>query len=201
MYSVERAIQQIKRGKVVIVIDDIKRENEGDFIVAAQKITAEAVNFLITHGRGLVCLAIQSRLAKKLRLPLMVNSNSSKFKTNFTVSVDGAKKVGSGISAQDRANTVKIAINNKTKPGDLRRPGHIFPLVANSNGVLGRSGHTEAAVDLARLAGLTPAGVLCEILGPSGRAATRTELYRLAKKFHLAIITIEKLKEYLRVNQ
>ncbi len=197
LHSIEEAIEDIKNGKIIIVVDDENRENEGDFVLAAEKITPEMVNFMITHGRGLVCVPLIESRCKKLELDLMVGKNTDSHKTAFTVSVD---KLGdgctTGISASDRAKTIKALVDIHTKPEDLSRPGHIFPLKAKQGGVLRRTGHTEAAIDLARLAGLAPAGVIVEIMNEDGTMARLPQLRKIAKKFDLKIVSIENLVAY-----
>jgi 3,4-dihydroxy 2-butanone 4-phosphate synthase/GTP cyclohydrolase II len=169
--NVERALEEVSSGRLIIIVDDEDRENEGDLMVAAEKITPEIINFMSRYGRGLVCLPLTKCRLEELRLPLMVRENTSRFETAFTVSVDAKEGVTTGISAFDRARTVRVAIDPKTEPSDLVRPGHIFPLEAREGGVLARAGQTEAAVDLARLAGLMPAGVICEIMNEDGTMA------------------------------
>ncbi len=192
--SIEEAIEEIKKGKVVIVVDDADRENEGDFIAAAEMVTPEMVNFMATHGRGLICAAIPEEKCDELELELMVGKNTSYHETQFTVSVDLINEESStGISASDRSRTIKALINPKTKPDDLGRPGHIFPLKSKSRGVLRRAGHTEAAVDLARLSELKPGGVLVEIMNEDGSMARLPQLQVIAKKFNLKIISIRDL--------
>ncbi len=195
--SIPSAIEDIKKGKPVIVVDDEDRENEGDFIVAAELITPEMVNFMAAEARGLICVALTEERCEALDLQLMVGKNTAFHDTQFTVSVDYlGKDTSTGISAYDRAATIKALIDPATKPEDLGRPGHIFPLKAKSNGVLRRAGHTEAAVDLTRLAGLHPGGALVEILNPDGSMARLPQLYRLAKKMGIKIITIKDLIAY-----
>ena len=195
--SIEDAIEDIKKGKVVIVVDDENRENEGDFVAAAEKVNKEMINFMARHGRGLICAPLVEERCDELGLELMVNKNSAKFETPFTVSVDLIHpKTSTGISAADRALTVKALADKNTRPEDLGRPGHIFPLRAKKGGVLRRSGHTEAAIDLARLAGLSPAGVIVEIMNEDGTMARLPELRKKADKFGLKLISIEKLIEF-----
>lgn len=195
--SIEAAIKAIAAGKLVIVMDDENRENEGDFIGAAEKVTPEMVNFMITHGRGQLCMLILPEVAKRLELPPIVQNNTAPFKTAFTIPVD--HHTGrTGVTAPERATTIQEILNPASKPSDFVRPGHLFPLVAKEGGVLRRAGHTECAVDLARMAGLKPAGVLIEILGRGGDRATRDELFAIAKEFGLEIITIEALLRYRR---
>jgi 3,4-dihydroxy 2-butanone 4-phosphate synthase / GTP cyclohydrolase II len=195
--SIEEALLDIQKGKLVIVVDDENRENEGDFIGAAEHVTPEMVNFMATHGRGLICTPITEALAKSLELELMVGKNTVLHETQFTVSIDLiGEGCTTGISAQDRAKTIKSLTSAETKPKDLGRPGHIFPLIAREGGVLRRSGHTEAAVDLAKLAGCEPVGILVEILNEDGTMARLPELVKIAKKHDLKIISIEDLIEY-----
>lgn len=196
--SVEEAIAAFQRGEMVIIADDEDRENEGDLVCAAEKVTAESINFMATEGRGLICLTLTPELCRKLELFPMVSQSTDPLGTAFTVSVDAASKFGctTGISAQDRATTIQVAVAPDAIPGDLRRPGHIFPLRARPGGVLERVGQTEASVDLARLAGLTPAGVICEILKPDGTMARRTELFAMAKQYNLKFITVAQLIQY-----
>lgn len=195
--SIAEAIEDIRQGKIVIVVDDEDRENEGDFIAAAEKVTPEMVNFMATHGRGLICAPITEKRSKELGLNLMVADNTVLHNTQFTVSVD---LIGhgctTGISVHDRAKTIKALVDAETKPEDLGRPGHIFPLRAKNGGVLRRTGHTEATVDLARLAGLQPAGILVEILNEDGTMARLPQLMKVAEKFDLKIISIEDLVAY-----
>jgi 3,4-dihydroxy 2-butanone 4-phosphate synthase/GTP cyclohydrolase II len=196
--SIEAAIEDIKNGKMIIVVDDEDRENEGDFVMAAEKISPEAVNFMSIHGRGLICAPLTEERSRELNLNLMVESNTAVLETNFTVSVDHNPSNTTGISATDRSNTIKALVNPATKPTELGRPGHIFPLIAKDGGVLRRAGHTEAAVDLARLAGLHPSGVICEIMNDDGSMARTPELFELAKKHDLKFITIQDLIHYKR---
>jgi 3,4-dihydroxy 2-butanone 4-phosphate synthase/GTP cyclohydrolase II len=196
--TIPEAIAAIGRGELVIVVDDEDRENEGDFIGASELITPEIINFMTIHGRGLICVALTEKRCKELDLELMVGKNTSSHETQFTVSVDAIHPdVTSGISASDRAITIKMLVDPKTKPEQLGRPGHIFPLKAKNRGVLRRSGHTEAAVDLARLAGLSPSGVLVEIMNDDGSMARLPELYEIAKKFDLKLVAIKDLISYL----
>lgn len=196
--TIPEAIAAIGRGELVVVVDDEDRENEGDFIVASDLVTPEIINFMTIHGRGLICVAITEKRCKELDLELMVGKNTSSHETQFTVSVDAIHpEVTTGISATDRAITIKMLVDPKTKPEQLGRPGHIFPLKAKNRGVLRRSGHTEAAVDLARLAGLNPSGVLVEIMNDDGSMARLPELYEIAKKFDLKLVAIKDLISYL----
>lgn len=195
--TIEEAIEDIRQGKIIIVVDDEDRENEGDFIAAAEKVTPEMINFMATHGRGLICAPLTEARCKELDLNLMVTNNTVLHETQFTVSVD---LIGhgctTGISVHDRAKTIQFLVDDNTKPEDLGRPGHIFPLRAKQGGVLRRTGHTEAAIDLARLAGLKPAGILVEILNEDGSMARLPQLFEVAKKFDLKIISIEDLVAY-----
>lgn len=195
---VEDAIAAIKRGEFVIVVDDEDRENEGDFVIAAENCDAEAVNFMITHGRGLVCIAMQGALIDRLQLPLQVpkTQNRSGFGTAFTVSVEAAKNVTTGISAQDRAQTIKTLIDPTSKPTDIATPGHMFPLRACDNGVLERRGQTEAGVDLAHLAGKTPAAVICEVIKESGEMMRLPELTSLAKQHNIIVTSVDAIARY-----
>ncbi|MBJ59983.1 MAG: bifunctional 3,4-dihydroxy-2-butanone-4-phosphate synthase/GTP cyclohydrolase II [Flavobacteriales bacterium] len=192
--TVEEAIQEIKSGKIVIVVDDEDRENEGDFLAAADKVTPEMINFMATHGRGLICAPLIDDRCEELELNLMVGKNTDEYETPFTVSVDLiGNGCTTGISASDRSKTIKALVNPNTQPNELSKPGHIFPLKAKKGGVLRRAGHTEAAIDLARLAGLYPAGVIVEIMNDDGTMARLPELFEIAKKHKLKIITIKDL--------
>ncbi len=194
--TVEEGIEAIKKGEFVIIVDDENRENEGDFAMAAELVTPEKINFLTKEGRGLICLSMTEDRLKELGLRLMVENNTSKLGTAFTVSIDAKKGTTTGISAFDRAHTIKVAIDEKTKPKDLAQPGHVFPLMAEKGGVLRRAGHTEAIVDLVSLAGMKPAGVICEIMDEDGNMARLPKLVKIAEKFNLKIITIQSLIEY-----
>ncbi|MEN8776559.1 MAG: 3,4-dihydroxy-2-butanone-4-phosphate synthase [Polaribacter sp.] len=195
--NIADAIQDIRNGKIIIVVDDENRENEGDFLAAAEKVTPEMINFMATHGRGLICTPLTEKRCKDLDLGMMVYNNTDPMETAFTVSVDlRGKGVTTGISASDRALTIKALIEKDTKPFDLARPGHIFPLVAKEGGVLRRTGHTEAAIDFARLAGLEPAGVIVEIMNEDGTMARLPQLLEVAKKFDIKIVSIEDLVAY-----
>lgn len=197
LHTIESAIEDIRNGKMVIVVDDEDRENEGDFVIAARHVTPEIINFMSKEGRGLICTALTDERCQELKLEPMVSSNTSLHETAFTISVDlTGPGTGTGISAHDRAKTVQALINKDTKPEDLARPGHIFPLRAKPGGVLRRSGHTEATIDLARLAGLEPAGVLVEIMNEDGSMARLPQLEIIAEKFDLKIISIKDLIEY-----
>ena len=198
--SISEALEDIKRGKMVIVVDDEDRENEGDLLMAAEKVTPQDINFMAKYGRGLVCMPLEGKRLKELEIPLMVRENTDDKETAFTVSVD-AKECDTGISAYERALTIKKIMDPETKPEDLIRPGHIFPLEARNGGVLKRAGHTEAAVDLARLAGLEPAGVICEIMSDDGTMARLPELVEFGKKHNLKIITIADLIAYRRKSE
>jgi len=196
--GIEDVLGDIREGRMVIVIDDEERENEGDIVMAAEKATAEKVNFIARYARGLICVALEGARLDDLRLGMMVQENTAKMGTPFTVSVDAVHGTSTGISAYDRAVTIKTLVDPSASPEDLARPGHIFPLRAAKGGVLRRAGHTEAAVDLARLAGLVPAGVLCEIMADDGTMARTPELLDLARRFDLKVITICDLIEYRR---
>lgn len=195
--TIQEAIEDIKNGKIIIVVDDEDRENEGDFVTAARNATPEVINFMVTHGKGLVCAPLTEERCEELDLGLMVGQNTAIYETNFTVSID-LKGHGctTGISVSDRSKTIKALIDPEINPSDFGRPGHIFPLIAKNGGVLRRAGHTEASVDLARLAGLEPAAVLVEILKEDGEMARLPDLFEVAKKFDLKIISIEDLIEY-----
>jgi 3,4-dihydroxy 2-butanone 4-phosphate synthase/GTP cyclohydrolase II len=195
--TVEEALADIKAGKVCIVVDDEDRENEGDFVCAAECVTPEIINFMATHGRGLICAPIDEKRADELGLEMMVHENTALHETAFTVSVDlKGRGVTTGISAYDRAQGIRALVDRTTRPGDFARPGHIFPLRAKSGGVLRRTGHTEAAIDLSRMAGFYPAGVLVEILNPDGSMARLAQLFKIAKKHSLKIISIRDLVAY-----
>ena len=199
--KIEDAIDAIKKGEIIIVVDDENRENEGDFIAAAEMINSSMINFMAKYGRGLICVPMSEKLCNKLDLKKMVPNNTDPFETAFTVSVDlKGNGVTSGISAADRAKTVLALVDNKTKPGDLTRPGHVFPLIARAGGVLRRTGHTEASIDFSRLAGLKSAGVLCEIMNDDGTMSRLPELNKVAKKFNLKIVSIEDLIAYRMKN-
>src|SRR5262245_41150647 len=198
--TIDEAVEAIRQGEVVIVVDAEDRENEGDFVCAAEKATPATVNFMITHGRGQLCMPILPEVSQRLGLHPMVEANTAPLGTNYTVPVDH-RSTRTGITAAERARTIQAICDPTSKPADFTRPGHLFPLVAKEGGVLRRAGHTEAAVDLARMAGLTPAGVLCEILNETGDRANRTQLGEIARKFDLPIISIEQLIAYRRVRE
>ncbi|NLV15866.1 MAG: bifunctional 3,4-dihydroxy-2-butanone-4-phosphate synthase/GTP cyclohydrolase II [Syntrophomonadaceae bacterium] len=198
--TIEEAIQDIKRGKMIIVVDDEDRENEGDLIIAAEKVTPQAINFMVTHARGLVCMPLIGERLDELGINQMVRNNTDNHETAFTVSVDH-RSTGTGISAQERALTVAALLDPKAKPDDFRRPGHIFPLRYKEGGVLRRAGHTEASVDIARLADLYPAGVICEIMNDDGTMARVPELMEFAARHDLKIITIANLIQFRRHNE
>ena len=191
--SISEIIEDIKAGKLVIIVDDEDRENEGDLALAAEKVTTEAINFMAKHARGLICMPITGERLDELRIPLMVGENTSKFSTAFTVSIEAKHRVSTGISAADRAETIKAVINPKTKAEDIARPGHTFPLRAKDGGVLARAGHTEAIVDLAKLAGLYPAGAICEIMNEDGSMARLPQLEAMAEKHGIKIVTVADL--------
>ncbi len=200
--SIEEAIKDIKKGKIVIVVDDEERENEGDFVCPAEKITSQKINFMAKYGRGLICVALEEERIKELDLPLIIDSkNPAKYGTPMAVPVDVKIGTTTGSSAYDRAKTIKALIDPKSKPEDFARPGHVFPLKAAKGGVLKRAGHTEASVDLARLAGFYPAGVLCEIMAENGKMAKLKDLFKLAKRFNIKIITIKDLIAYRKKNE
>jgi len=201
--AVEEAIRDIKNGKMVIVADNEDRENEGDLVCASEKITPEIINFMIKEARGLICVSLTAERTKELRLEQMVHSNTEAQGTAFTVSVDAAAQFGvtTGISAHDRAKTIQVLVDPNSKPSDLRRPGHIFPLEAKAGGVLKRVGQTEASVDLARMAGLHPSGVICEIVNEDGTMARRDELVKFAEKHNIKFITVAQLIKYRLRNE
>lgn len=196
--SIEDAIREMREGRMVIVVDDEDRENEGDLIMAADRVTPEAINFMATHGRGLICVALTPERLEQLDLRPMVDDNTAKLNTAFTVSVDAVEGTTTGISAHDRAYTIEVLLNPDSRPSSLARPGHVFPLRAERGGVLTRAGHTEASIDLARMAGLSPAGVLCEIMSPDGSMARVPELQQVADEHDLRLITIKDLISYRR---
>jgi 3,4-dihydroxy 2-butanone 4-phosphate synthase/GTP cyclohydrolase II len=196
LVSVPEAIEYIKNGKMIIIVDDEDRENEGDLMIASEKITPEAINFMAINARGLICVTLSEERSAELQLPLMVDKNTSSFETPFTVSVDAKKNTTTGISAFDRAETVKCLIDPESKPDDLLKPGHIFPLRAKKGGVLVRAGQTEASFDLTKIAGLNPSGVICEIMKDDGTMARMPDLVEFSKKFDIPIITIEEIIKY-----
>ena len=196
LLTVEEAIRDIRQGKMVILVDDEDRENEGDLCMAAEKVTAEAINFMATHGRGLICLSLTPDKVDTLDLPLMVDHNTSPFETGFTVSIEARCGVTTGISAADRATTILTAVRDEARPTDLVRPGHIFPLRARKGGVMVRTGQTEGSVDLARLAGLRPSGVICEIMDDDGTMARMPSLEKFSQRHDVGIVTIADLVEY-----
>ena len=196
LWTIEGALEDIRAGKMIILVDDEDRENEGDLTIAADHVTPETINFMARHGRGLICLSITEERARQLHLPPMVPDNSSPFGTAFTVSIEARKGITTGISAHDRATTIRVAIAPSARPEDLVRPGHVFPIVARKGGVLVRTGQTEGSVDLARLAGCTPAGVICEIMNEDGSMARMPDLRRFAQEHELKIVSIRDLVEY-----
>lgn len=194
--TIPEAIEDIKAGKMIIVVDDEDRENEGDFLMAAENVSTEAINFMVKEGRGLVCAPVTKAVAKRFKLNNMVMEGADPDEANFTISIDHKRLTTTGISAADRANTIRELTNPEAKPGDFRRPGHVFPLIGVEGGVLRRAGHTEAALDLARLAGLQPVGIICEIMREDGEMARVPELAKMAKKFGMKFITIKDLIAY-----
>ena len=196
--KIAEALEDIKTGKFIVVVDDEDRENEGDLVIAAEKVTAEAINFMAVHARGLICAPLTGQRLDELQIPMMVRENTSKFSTAFTVSVEAKRKVSTGISAADRAETVRVLVDPVTKPEDLAQPGHMFPLRARAGGVLVRAGHTEAVVDLSRLAGLYPAGILCEIMNEDGTMARLPQLEVMVEKFGIKIVSVADLIAYRR---
>tara|TARA_R110002096_G_scaffold183757_10_gene361895 strand:+ start:3869 stop:5059 length:1191 start_codon:yes stop_codon:yes gene_type:complete len=199
--TITEAIQDIKNGKMVIVVDDEDRENEGDFLMAAELVTTEAINFMVTHGRGLVCAPVTKDIAQKFKLTHMVTEGADPDEANFTISIDHKRLTTTGISAADRANTIRELTSDDAKPVDFRRPGHVFPLLAVEGGVLRRAGHTEAAIDLARLSGLKPIGIICEIMNENGDMARVPDLIKMAKEFDMKLITIKDLIAYRNDNE
>ncbi|ARM35071.1 bifunctional 3,4-dihydroxy-2-butanone-4-phosphate synthase/GTP cyclohydrolase II [Legionella longbeachae] len=196
LVTIEHAVETLKAGKMIILMDDEDRENEGDLVVAAEYATSEAINFMSRHGCGLICLSMADELIDKLQLPMMAQNNKSPYGTAFTVSIEAAEGVSTGISAKDRAQTIKIAIDPESGPADVISPGHVFPLRAKKKGVLERPGQTEGSVDLTRLAGLTPAAVICEIINEDGTMSRRDELIAFSKKHDIPMVTIKDLIEY-----
>ncbi|MBL4819003.1 MAG: 3,4-dihydroxy-2-butanone-4-phosphate synthase [Deltaproteobacteria bacterium] len=200
MAAIQQALKALKAGKPIVLVDDESRENEGDLILAAEKITPENVNFMIRHGSGIICVTLTEDQADQLNLPLMVQDNHlrGKFAANFTISVEAAQGVTTGVSAADRCKTILAAMNPNSKPEDLSRPGHVFPLRAKNGGVLEREGHTEGSVDLMRLAKLTPAGVLCELMNEDGTMARMPEIEKFAREHDLIVLSIKELVELRR---
>jgi len=196
LISAPQAVETIRKGRMVILVDDEDRENEGDLMMASEMVTPESVNFMATHGRGLICVSLTEKRSDELELPLMVNDNTSHFQTPFTVSVDARNGTTTGISAYDRAVTIRCLIDPATRPGDLSRPGHIFPLRAKDGGVLIRSGQTEASMDLTKMAGLFPSGTICEIMNEDGTMSRMPDLMKFSKKFDIPILTIEEMIKY-----
>ena len=196
--TIPEAIEEIKAGRLIIIVDDEGRENEGDLVIAAEKVTAEAINFMAREARGLICMPVTGERLEELRIPMMVQDNTARFSTAFTVSIEAKHGVSTGISAQDRATTIKTVVNPATKPEDIARPGHVFPIKARPGGVLVRAGHTEAAVDLARLAGLYPAGVICEIMNEDGSMARLRQLEEMATRYNMKMVSVADLITYRR---
>ncbi len=196
LISVPEAVKIIREGKMIIIVDDEHRENEGDLMIASEKVTPEAVNFMATHGKGLICVSLTKKRSAELDLPLMVNNNTSKYETPFTISVDAKRNTTTGISAFDRDKTIKALIDKDTLPTDFAKPGHIFPLIASDGGVLSRAGQTEASVDIARIANLYPSGVICEIMNDDGSMSRMDDLQKFSKEFDIPILTIEEIIKY-----
>lgn len=196
LISVPEAVSYLKKGNMIIIVDDEDRENEGDLMIASEKVTPEAINFMSKHARGLVCVSLTEDRSNELQLPLMVDKNTSRFETPFTISVDARHNITTGISAYDRAETIRCIINDETRPDDLVKPGHIFPLRAKRGGVLIRAGQTEASLDLTRIAGLYPSGIICEIMKEDGAMARMPELIEFYEKFDVPIITVEEIIKY-----
>ncbi|MFZ3579463.1 bifunctional 3,4-dihydroxy-2-butanone-4-phosphate synthase/GTP cyclohydrolase II [Virgibacillus sp. DJP39] len=199
-HTIEEAVQDLKQGKIVIVVDDENRENEGDFVALSDKATPEVINFMITHGKGLVCTAISEEIASNLSLPLMTNNSSDPFRTAFTVTVDH-QETTTGISAAERSKTIQALADPNAEAKDFKQPGHVFPLIAKDGGVLTRQGHTEASIDLARLSGANPSGVICEIIKEDGTMARVPDLLEMGKQFDIKIVSIEDLVAYRRKNE
>lgn len=196
--TIPEAVEDIKAGKIIIIVDDEGRENEGDLAIAAEKVTPESINFMAKEARGLICMPVIGERLEELRIPMMVQDNTARFSTAFTVSIEAKHGVTTGISAQDRATTIKTVINPATKPEDIARPGHVFPIKARPGGVLVRAGHTEAVVDLAKLAGLYPAGVICEIMNEDGSMARLRQLEEMAAKYNMKMVSVADLITYRR---
>ena len=194
--KISSIIQEAKKGKMFILVDDKNRENEGDLIIPGSKCSSKSINFMAKHGRGLICLALTKKQVDNLRLPLMSSINKSRMQTAFTISIEAKKGITTGISAQDRAKTIKIAINPKTKKSDIVSPGHVFPLVARNGGVLERAGHTEASVDISKLSNLNPSSVICEVMNEDGRMARLNDLFKFSKKHKIKLASIEDLISY-----
>ena len=197
--TIEEALEDIRKGKIILVTDDEDRENEGDFICSAEAATTENINFMAMHGKGLICMPMSKEYINRLMLPQMVSNNTDNHETAFTVSIDHVSTT-TGISAAERSITAMKCVDEDAKPEDFRRPGHMFPLLAKKNGVLERNGHTEATVDLMKLAGLKECGLCCEIMREDGTMMSTTELIKLAEKFNIKIVTIEALQQYRKVN-
>ena len=199
--SITSIIQDAKKGKMFILVDDKDRENEGDLVVPASKCNSKSINFMAKHGRGLICLALTSNQIEKLKLPLMSRTNKSRMQTAFTISIEARKGISTGISAYDRAKTIKVAINKKSKKNDIVSPGHVFPLVARSGGVLERAGHTEASVDISKLSNINPSAVICEVMNEDGRMARLKDLQKFSAKHKIKIASIEDLIAYRLRNE
>ncbi|XBC44423.1 MAG: 3,4-dihydroxy-2-butanone-4-phosphate synthase [Buchnera aphidicola (Schlechtendalia peitan)] len=194
---IENAIKSLQLGNGVIILDDANRENEGDLVFPAETMTVPQMALTIRYGSGIVCLCITESKRKQLKLPFMVRKNTSKFKTNFTITIEAAKGVSTGVSAKDRITTIRTAINDHAKPQDLNRPGHVFPLQAHKNGIFGRSGHTEASIELVTLAGFKPAGILCELTNKDGSMSKLSEIIQFSKLHNIPMLTIQDLKQYI----
>ncbi|ANF16874.1 3,4-dihydroxy-2-butanone 4-phosphate synthase [Buchnera aphidicola (Schlechtendalia chinensis)] len=198
---IENAIKSLKLGNGVIVLDDANRENEGDLVFPAETMTIKQMALTIRYGSGIVCLCITESKRKQLKLPFMVKNNTSKFRTNFTVTIEAAKGISTGVSAKDRITTIRTAIRENAKPQDLHRPGHIFPLQAHKHGIFGRPGHTEASIELVTLAGFKPAGILCELTNKDGSMSKLSEIIRFSKFHNIPMLTIKDLKEYITIKK
>ena len=194
--KISSIIQEAKKGKMFILVDDKNRENEGDLIIPGSKCNSKSINFMAKHGRGLICLALTKKQINNLKLPLMSPNNKSRMQTAFTISIEAKKGITTGISAQDRAKTIKVAINSKVKKNEIVSPGHVFPLVARDGGVLERAGHTEASVDISKLSKLNPSSVICEVMNEDGRMARLNDLYEFSKKHKIKLASIEDLISY-----
>ena len=199
--SIPAALDDLRAGKMIILVDDEARENEGDLVIAGESVTAESVNFMATHGRGLICLTLTAERIKELSLPPMTQENTSPFGTAFHVSIEASTGVTTGISAADRARTIQVAVDPESRPSDLVQPGHVFPLRAREGGVLVRAGQTEGSVDLTRLAGMNPSAVICEIMNDDGTMARMPDLRIFAEKHGIRIVSIESLIKYRRINE